>query len=87
MTKAKLRPYINRFTGDVKTISKKEGDKLNEDWARAKIVKNSEGQKVFRFEISSPVKGPDGVIHEGTAVVDLIEMEEAEALDGIGSTK
>lgn len=86
MTKAKLLPYINRFTGDVKTLSKSQGKHLNEDWSRAKVVKNDKGEKVFRFEISREVVGRDGKKHMGTAVVDLSEVEtpiEGEVVDGI----
>lgn len=86
MTKAKVYPYINRFTGDVQIMTKKQGAELSEDWQPAKVVKNSEGKKVFRFEISSPVKGRDGKMHMGTAVIDLTEIEvpaeELEAVDG-----
>ena len=81
MTKAKLLPYINRFTGEIKTLTKKQGKKLNEDWSHAKMAKNEKGESVFRFELSSPVIGKDGVVHMGTAVVDLVEVE---AEDGNG---
>lgn len=89
MTKAKLLPYINRFTGDVKTLPKKEGNKLSEDWARAKMVTNSEGKRVFRFKLSAPVVGRDGKTHMGTAIVDLSEQEpgELEGKDGNTDTK
>lgn len=85
MTKAKLLPYINKFNGDVKTLSRKDGKQLNEDWARAKVVKNDKGVDVFRFELSSPVVGPDGKTHMATAIVDLQEIDEPvelEAQDG-----
>lgn len=75
MTKAKLYPHINRFSGEMKVLSKKEGKSLNEDWERAKVVKNDKGEQVFRFKLSSPVTGPDGKVHMGTAVVDLVETE------------
>lgn len=75
MTKAKLYPHINRFSGEMKVLSKKAGKELNEDWERAKVVKNEKGEQVFRFKLSSPVTGPDGKVHMGTAVVDLIETE------------
>lgn len=81
MTKAKILPYINKFTGELKTMTKKQGKELDEDWARAKVVTNEQGERVFRFELSSPVTGRDGKVHMGTAVVDL---KEVEAEDGIG---
>jgi len=91
MTKAKQLPYINRFTGDVKVLTRKEGKELNEDWARAKVVTNEKGERVFRFHLSAPVTGKDGKVHMGTAVVDMQEVDEQpaelEATDGIGNTK
>lgn len=82
MTKAKLLPYINRFTGEVKTLAKKDGIKLNEDWARAKVVTNQDGKRVFRFKLSAPVTGSDGKTHMGTAIVDLSEQDEPVELEG-----
>ncbi len=85
MTKAKLLPYINRFTGDVKVLTKKDGKNLSEDWARAKMVTNHEGKRVFRFKLDATVKGRDGKMHVGTAVVDLtenLEPVELEAVNG-----
>lgn len=85
MTKAKLLPYINRFTGDCKVMTRKEGNQLNEDWARAKMVTNSEGKRVFRFKLDASVTGKDGKTHMGTAIVDLTENDmpaELEAVDG-----
>lgn len=85
MTKAKLLPFVNRYNGDVRIMTRQEGKGLNEDWARAKIATNSEGKKVFRFELTSTVKGRDGKMHTGTAVVDISEVEqpvEGETVDG-----
>lgn len=84
MTK-KLLPYINRFTGDIKVMTKSDGSKLNEDWARAKMATNDKGERVFRFHLSAPVEGPDGKVHMGTATIDLTENDEPaelEAVDG-----
>lgn len=81
MAKAKILPYINKFTGELKAMTRKQGKELDNDWARAKVVTNEEGERVFRFELSSPVTGRDGKVHMGTAVVDL---KEVEAEDGIG---
>lgn len=90
MTKAKLLPYINRFTGDIKVMTRADGKKLNEDWARAKMATNKEGDRVFRFSLSSPVKGKDGKMHMATAIVDLSETNEPvelEASDGKRKSK
>lgn len=59
-------------------MTRRQGNQLNEDWARAKVVKNKEGKKVFRFELTSVVKGRDGKMHTGTAIVDLSEVEVAD---------
>lgn len=90
MYKPKLLPYINRFTGDIKTLPRKEGKLLNEDWARAKMVTNKDGERVFRFKLSAPVVGRDGKTHMGTAIVDLTEQNEPvelEAKDGNRDTE
>lgn len=91
MTKANLYPYINRFTGEIKALTKRQGNELSEDWARAKVVKNQEGEKVFRFHLNAEVKGRDGKIHMGTAIVDLTEQEmpaeELEAANGKRDTE
>lgn len=90
MTKAKLLPYINRFTGDIQVMTKKQGKELNEDWARAKMATNQEGKRVFRFKLAAPVTGKDGKTHMGTAIVDLTEAdtpEELEADSGKRDTK
>ena len=83
MTKAKLLPYINRFTGDIKVMTRKDGKNLNEDWARAKMATNQEGKRVFRFKLDASVKGRDGKTHMGTAIVDLTESEVPAELEGV----
>ena len=90
MTKAILLPYVHKFTGEVKTLPRREGNLLNEDWARARMATNQDGDRVFRFEITAPVKGRDGKIHNATAVVDLSphdEPVELEATDGNRDTE
>lgn len=86
MTKSKLYPFINKFTGEVQVMSKAQGKELSEDWKIAKVVKNKDGKKVFRFELQAPVQGKDGKMHVGTAIIDLTETEvpaeELEAIDG-----
>ena len=83
MTKAKLLPYINRFTGDIKVMTRKDGKNLNEDWARAKMATNQEGKRVFRFKLDASVQGRDGKTHMGTAIVDLTENEMPVELEGV----
>lgn len=90
MTKPKLYPFINRFNGEIQIMTKKQGKELSEDWAVAKVVKNEQGEKVFRFKLSAPVRGRDGKMHMGTAVVDLKESDEPVELEGVngnGNTK
>ncbi len=91
MTKALLRPYINRFTGDIQIMTKKQGKELSEDWAIAKVVKNQQGKKVFRFHLNAEVKDRDGKTIMGTAIVDLTESdipaEELEAANGKRDTE
>lgn len=71
-------------------MTKSQGKELSEDWARAKMVTNKQGERVFRFHLSAPVKGRDGKVHMGTAIVDLTENHEPvelEAADGKRDTK
>lgn len=68
-------PFVNKFNGEVKVMTKSQGKHLSEDWARAKVVKNDEGVSVFRFHLAAPVKGDDGKIHAGVATVDISEVE------------
>lgn len=85
MTKKKVYPYINRFSGEIQIMTKSQGKELSEDWARAKMVTNSEGKRVFRFKLDASVKGRDGKTHIGSAIVDLTESDvptELEAVDG-----
>ncbi|WP_438980200.1 hypothetical protein [Polynucleobacter sp.] len=91
MTKKKVYPYINRFSGEIQIMTKSQGKELNEDWARAKVVNNQEGERVFRFHLSAPVTGKDGKVHMGTAIVDLTESDvdpaELEAANGKRETE
>ena len=83
MTKRKVYPYINRFTGEIQIMNRTQGKELSEDWARAKMVTNKQGERVFRFHLSSPVTGPDGKVHMGTAIVDLTENNEPVELEAV----
>ncbi len=56
-------------------MTRRDGKELNEDWAMPKMATNASGERVFRFELISPVKGRDGKIHTGTATVDLTEVD------------
>lgn len=90
MTKAQLVPFVNRFSGDIKVMTRKAGKSLNEDWARAKMVTNQEGKRVFRFKLDASVQGRDGKTHMGTAIVDLTPNDmpvELEAVNGESDTK
>lgn len=79
--------YVNKFTGDIKVVTKQSAKQLSEDWAKARMATNREGKKVFRFELSAPVKAKDGKRVMGTAVVDVSETGEQEVVDVESSTK
>jgi hypothetical protein len=73
----KLIPYINRFNGDVKIVSKQSAKKLSEDYSKVQFTENEQGKRVMRFEL------------EG-ATVDVLENEqpaELEASDGNRDTE
>lgn len=52
MTKAKIYLFNNRFTGEVKPLTKAEGKKLNEDWSRIKPATNEKGERVLRMKMN-----------------------------------
>lgn len=79
-----LYPFVNKYTGEVKILTKSAGKKLNEDWAWAKLTKNNKGENVFRFEIATSYVDGKGKTQHGTAIVDISEVE---AKNGNGSTK
>lgn len=81
MAKA-LYPYVNMFTGDVKSLTKSQGARLSEDWRRGKLAENEKGEKVFRFHIATTVKDKNGESQQGVAVVDIQEIGSEEVIDG-----
>jgi len=70
----RLIPYVNRFNGDVKVVTKSGAKKLSEDYTPVKFVQNQEGEAVMRFEL------------EG-ATVDISENKTEAVEDGNRSTK
>jgi hypothetical protein len=82
----KLYPFVNKYSGEVKILTKSSGKKLSEDWARAKMAVNDKGEDVFRFKIATSFVDKNGKTQTGTAIVDISEVEAAEvAEDGNGS--
>lgn len=80
---AKVYPYINKFSGDIQIMTKKQAaTELNEDWARPKVVKNNKGESVYRFELSAPFTDRDGKQQMGIATVDIKETETV-VTDGV----
>ena len=49
---ARKIPYIHRFSGDVRIVTKQSAKKLNEDWSPAEFTKNDLGQDVMRIELN-----------------------------------
>jgi hypothetical protein len=82
MATTKLYPFINRHTGDVQTLTKNEGAKLNEDWHRGKVARNEKGEKVFRFQIATQAPDQNGVMRNATAIVDIQEIKTEVIEDG-----
>lgn len=75
MTKSKLYLFNNRFTGDIKRLTKSAGKKLSEDWSRIRIVTNDKGERVMRMELNG-------------ATVDISENETPEVVaNGNTNTK
>lgn len=72
---ARKIPFVHRFTGNVKIVTKQGAKKLNEDWSEVTFVKNEQGKPVMRLELNG-------------ATVDVSENEQEKvAKDGIGITK
>lgn len=64
MGKAKRYLFNNKFSGAIVPLTKKQGARLNEDWAEIKPAVNEKGEKVLRMQLQG-------------AVVDLQEVEGA----------
>ena len=85
MSKAKVYPYINKFSGEVQIMTKKQAEELSEDWATPKVVKNNKGETAYRFELAAEFKDRDGKLQTGIATVDIKETETV-AADGVGKS-
>ncbi len=65
---AKKLAYINKFTGDIRVVTKQSAKKLTEDYTEAEFTKNKEGEDVMR-------------LHMHGATVDISENGEREVED------
>lgn len=45
------------------------------------MATNEKGERVFRFEIATPIKDKHGKVRMGVAVVDISEVETKEVID------
>lgn len=76
----KLIPYVNRYTGDVKIVTKSQAKSLSEDYDKVEFTTNDEGKRVMRIRIVDA----NGV----TATADVMENGEREvSVDGDGKSK
>lgn len=70
MTKRKLIPYVNRFTGDIQVVTKSQAKKLSEDYSEVEFTTNEDGVRVMRLQLNG-------------ATVDVSEAkQEVEITDG-----
>ena len=68
-------PYVQRFTGEVKIVTRAGAKKLNEDWSEVKFLNNEHGKPVMRLELNG-------------ATVDVSENNEQEVVsDGNGNAE
>lgn len=75
MTKRKLIPYVNRFTGDVQVVTKSQAKKLSEDYSEVEFTTNEDGVRVMRLQLNG-------------ATVDVSEVkQEVEITDGNRDTE
>lgn len=79
---SKVYPYINKFSGEVQIMTKKQAEELSEDWATPKVVKNNKGETVYRFELAAEFRDRNGKLQNGIATVDIKETETV-ATDGV----
>lgn len=53
MTKSKkLHTYVNKFTGDVKFLTKSQGKHLSEDWGKVELITNDQGERGMRVQLN-----------------------------------
>lgn len=75
MTKRKLIPYVNRFTGDIQVVTKSQAKKLSEDYSEVEFTTNEDGVRVMRLQLNG-------------ATVDVSEAkQEVEITDGNRDTE
>ena len=72
---SKVYPYINKFSGEVQIMTKKQAEELSEDWATPKVVKNNKGETVYRFELAAEFKDKD-VVFLSFALDDKAAIEK-----------
>lgn len=71
----KLHTYVNKFTGDVKFLSKSQGKHLSEDWGKVELITNDKGERGMRVQLNG-------------ATADILEVEPTEVKpDGIKNSK
>lgn len=75
MGKSKQRIYCNRYTGELKYLTKSQAKHLSEDWSRTEQIVNDEGERGMR-------------LHLNGATVDILEHKPQEvAANGNTDTK
>ena len=71
----KTNLYFHKPTGNITTATKKQAEKLGEDWQELEFTKNQEGERVMRFRFNC-------------VTVDLQENNTQDVVsDRIGNTK
>ena len=65
MAKSKPRVYVNRFTGDVKVVTKSQAKKLSEDYSPTEQIVNKDGERGMRIKLEN-------------ATVDILENGKQE---------
>lgn len=65
---------MHKTTGDIKFVSKSDGKKLDEDWARLKFTTNAEGKKVMR-------------VNFGAFTMDVLENGTREVIETDGDQR
>lgn len=61
-------PYVNRYNGDIKIVTRQSAKRLSEDYSPAVFTTNDKGEDVMRIQLAN-------------ATVDISENGEREVID------
>ena len=97
MTKAKILPYINKVTGDLKALTRKEGKELNDDWESnyirdLAVLKTKEFKEVKELLIASGIVNDNAeLVNNAQSIAEithaLTDLQASKFIDVLINTK